>query len=67
MTDDAVSVWCFAGKDMWALTDDDSGHALPAERPQGTRSELRVQRKGEGETDEVLGHALDPSRVRPGL
>lgn len=40
MTDDAVSVWCFAGKDMWALTDDDSGHALPAERPQGTRSEL---------------------------
>ncbi len=48
MTDDAVSVWCFAGKDMWALTDDDSGHALPAERPQGTRSELRVQRKGEG-------------------
>jgi hypothetical protein len=34
---DAVSVWCFAGKDMWALTDDDSGHALPAERPQGTR------------------------------
>src|SRR3546814_9103228 len=48
MTDDAVSVWCFAGKDMWALTDDDSGHALPAERPQGTRSELRVLRKGEG-------------------
>src|SRR3546814_17712632 len=48
MTDDAVSVWCFAGKDMWALTDAVSGHALPAERPQGTRSELRVQPKGEG-------------------
>src|SRR3546814_13288538 len=45
---DDVSVCCFAGKDRWALTDDDSGHALPAERPQGTRSELRVQRKGEG-------------------
>lgn len=24
-------VWCFAGLDMWALTDDQAGHGLPAD------------------------------------
>jgi len=29
--DDSVVVWCFAGPDMWALTDDEIGHGLPAD------------------------------------
>ena len=31
MVDVGIPVWCFAGRDMWALTDDEAGHGLPAD------------------------------------
>ena len=31
LVDDGVTVWCFAGPSMWALTDDETGQSLPAD------------------------------------
>ncbi len=31
MIDDGTPIWCFAGPEMWALTDDETGQVLPAD------------------------------------